>query len=39
MNDERIDKIKRDIIFNDGINIPTLCISLFDNQIIFTTKK
>ena len=39
MNEESIAKIKRDLIFSEGLNIPTLCISLFDNQIIFTTKK
>ena len=39
MNEESIAKIKRDLIFSEGLNRPTLCISLFDNQIIFTTKK
>lgn len=39
MNEESIAKIKRDLIFSEGLTIPTLCISLFDNQIIFTTKK
>ena len=39
MNEESIAKIKRDIVFTEGLNLPTLCISLFDNQVIFTTKK
>ena len=39
MNEASIDELKRDIIFRDDSELPVLCISLFDNQMIFTTKK
>ena len=39
MNQASIDEIKRDLLFKEGSELPILCISLFDGQIIFTTKK
>ena len=39
MNQASIDEIKRDILFKEGSELPILCISLFDSQMIFTTKK
>jgi len=39
MNEASIDKIKKELIFNEVSLLPTFCISLFDNQMIFTTKK
>ena len=34
-----IEEIKKSINFNEDIALPTLCIAVYDCQIIFTTKK
>jgi hypothetical protein len=39
MNQANIDEIKRDLLFKESSELPILCISLFDSQMIFTTKK